>query len=348
MNDLKQIIEISLQKRFSNENQKQGVVVAHDRLNFACPFCGDSSKNSSKKRANLYYETGSFHCYNCGHHSSQKKFLKNLIEMDWYQERIPENLLINSTYDHLQGSFNPTTISTLSTDLEEIVNKYGISREKFKDIFSCVEIPGTKIEKYLNSRCIFNYDMFLYNDTTHKLILLNRDANTDKIIAFQVRNFNNPEYKYLTYKLNTMYKEARMEVPEDDDFQTLDTISKYFNILNINIRMPITYFEGPIDAYFYKNAVSLTSIESKAIIETASTQYLFDCDSRGQEESRLFLKQKKKIFLWRKFLKDIGMEYPSSYGKVDFNDVIIYCKMNKIYPDFDKYFSNHPLDVMKI
>lgn len=348
MNDLKTIIETSLQKRFSNEIQKQYVSLSHDRLNFACPFCGDSTKSSSKKRANLYYETGSFHCYNCGHHSSQKKFLKDLVEMDWYTKKIPEDLLINSTYDNLSSSFNPATISTISTDLEDSVNKYGISREYFKNMFSCVEVHETKIEKYLNSRCIFNYDMFLYNDRTDKLILLNRDVNSEKIIAFQIRNFNNSNNKYLTYKLNTMYKELRREIPEDDNFLALDIISKYFNILNVNIKNTITYFEGPIDAYFYKNSISLTSIESKAIIETLNTQYLFDCDSRGQEEARLFLSQKKKVFLWRKFLKDINLEYPNTYEKMDFNDVIIHCKKNKLYPDFDKYFSNHPLDIMKI
>lgn len=348
MADLKQIIEEALQKRFANERSKQRVVVASDRLNFACPYCGDSAKSSSKKRGNLWLESASYKCYNCGHYSSQKRFLKSLVEMDLYFEKIPENLLVNSNYDGIAGSFNPATISTLSNDLEEMVEKYSLTREKFKRLFSLVEVKGTKIEKYLNSRCIFNYDNFLYDELNHKLFILNRDAHSDRIIAYQIRNFNNPNFKYLTYKLETMYRECRKEIPDEEDFQTLNTISKYFNILNINIRMPITYFEGPIDAYFYKNAVSLTSIETKPIIETKSTQYLFDCDKRGNEESRKLLKEKKKVFMWRKFLKDIKMEYPNPYSKVDFNDVIIYCAHNKLHPNFDKYFTDNSLDMINI
>ena len=50
-----------------------------DRINFACPYCGDSH-DSHKKRGNIYWKTLMFHCYNGGCHKKHANvvdFLKD-------------------------------------------------------------------------------------------------------------------------------------------------------------------------------------------------------------------------------------------------------------------------------
>ena len=51
---IKGLIQNILNKEFSNQ-QKRRVDEYADRLNMACPYCGDSSKSVHKKRGNLYF-----------------------------------------------------------------------------------------------------------------------------------------------------------------------------------------------------------------------------------------------------------------------------------------------------
>ena len=42
-----------LRKEFPNNARRQTIRRYPDRLNFACPFCGDSAHDDSKKRGNI-------------------------------------------------------------------------------------------------------------------------------------------------------------------------------------------------------------------------------------------------------------------------------------------------------
>ena len=60
-------IETLLRKRFHDVAEKQKIEGENDRkLSFACPICGDSEKKVSKKRGNLYLDTGAYKCFNDG------------------------------------------------------------------------------------------------------------------------------------------------------------------------------------------------------------------------------------------------------------------------------------------
>ena len=47
-----------------------------DRLNFACPICGDSERTLSKKRGNLYFKNMQYICFNSD--GCSRSFLKLL------------------------------------------------------------------------------------------------------------------------------------------------------------------------------------------------------------------------------------------------------------------------------
>jgi hypothetical protein len=81
INDNQRSQIISQVQSILNENfngPKTEIKHQRDRLNFACPYCGDSS-NVYKKRANIYWKNLIYHCFNdgCGKHTNIVNFFKD-------------------------------------------------------------------------------------------------------------------------------------------------------------------------------------------------------------------------------------------------------------------------------
>ena len=52
----------------------------HGRITCACPYCGDSHKDDTAKRGNIFWDTLQYHCYNCNHHTNLYTFLKHIFD----------------------------------------------------------------------------------------------------------------------------------------------------------------------------------------------------------------------------------------------------------------------------
>ena len=345
--NLQSLLHKVLVNVFSNSVRKQDIKRYSDRFNFACPICRDSN-DDKKKRGNLYYNTNTYKCYNCGFYGSLKYFLKQLKYFGYLEDDIPEEFQLDSSYDGFSNNLSIIdNYSFVSMDLEESIRKYGIDRERFKNLASCVEIENSKMEKYLRDRSVYTFKNFLYMQNTDQLVVLNRDNISENIISFQIRNFKKDLPKYLSYRLSTMYNFFKMKIPTEDEFEKLNKISRYFNLLNVSFNHPITYFEGPIDCYFYTNSISLNSVHSNPPFEFENARYFFDFDNSGREVMREYLKAGKYVFLWRKFLDDIGLkQYNENLGKIDFNDIINLSRIKNVKFNYDKYFSNDPLNLI--
>ena len=61
---IKSLVQNVINKEFSNQHKRRIDEYA-DRLNLACPYCGDSSKSVYKKRGNLYFNKLFYICFNC-------------------------------------------------------------------------------------------------------------------------------------------------------------------------------------------------------------------------------------------------------------------------------------------
>lgn len=346
--ELVEKIQEALDSKFSNY-QRRKIHVLRDRINFACPICGDSHDDNRKKRGNIFFKTNSYKCYNCGVFFDIKGFLLELKKIGHVSGSIPQELMLSTTLDTGGGQLSATNLTFLFDGLEEAINEYGVDRDRFKKIMSLQEIEESEKLSYMRGRGFFEYERFLYSEYTQKLYVLNLDLASNKVLAFQTRQFQGYGPKYLTYKLEKAYEEMRLTAPVGNEvFDKLNELSIYFNLTNADINKPLTYLEGPIDAYLFKNGVSLTSLHTHPPFESDNTRFLFDFDPEGTKKAKAYLKQKKSMFMWRKFLKDYKIDWIEG-GKIDFNDLITELRKKKEYKvDFNKYFSDNPMDLLWI
>lgn len=301
-----------------------------ERLNFACPYCLDSSKDVFKKRGNLFYKNMMFKCFNCGTRESLYAFLKD------YQTHCnidDETLYVLKTY---QTSINVQRKRELNFFDKELLKTVAFSRDDLKATFGFIDIKGTEGEKFLNARYQKQLDNFLYYPKTKSIVILN--CIDDIILGYQLRSLK--QKRYFTYKLSKIYEEANRQVT--DSITKMDDISTIFNILQLDFNRPVTVFEGPMDSFLYGNSIAISGAHNILEFEIENMRFWFDNDDTGKRLAMANLKEGHEVFLWKKYLRDMDINTQVK----DLNDLVIYSKKNdKLLLPFDRYFSNNKLNM---
>lgn len=348
-------LSIILKQEFPNNNQKQQIKHVSDGLNFACPFCGDSATNNSKKRAHFILKgkwSGSFKCFNCG------KFMKIPTFFKMYDNPISLSALtyINNHTTDISTFTNKSNDQLISEVLDkELAIKYAVSKDLLKQMLNLYDIANDNISyngyKYLVNRCQYNFNNFLYDPKGKYVVILNLIDN-DKVFGMQIRDITNKKKaKYLTLSLSKIHKNIlkdNIEIPEN-----LDSLSTVFNIFNVNLYKPILVTEGPFDSFLLPNCIA-TSGASKTIGIELPFYYVYDSDKTGNEHALKMLEKGYHVFMWNKIKQELGLPeknpYSKNKNKWDINDLIIWCRDNnykeRIY--WSKYFSNDILDGLDI
>ncbi len=327
-----------LNRTFPENRVKQQIREYKDRINFSCPYCGDSVKNHYKKRGNFILigkYAGYFKCHNCG--------IAKRIDLFFNDFKV--NLDLN-TINYISSiikdfDFKNNTIDmSIFFDIDKI-ESYAIDRQEFLKYFGLKEIKGTSIEPWLRYRLQYDDKKFLYNLKENYLVILNLTPS-GKILGAQKRLFKGNS-KYKTLKLSYIYTKMKKDekiIPDE-----IDRISQYFNICLLNYSKPITLFEGPLDAFLFKNAVANAGA-NKDFPFDIKYRLFYDYDETGIKRSIDKINQGFEVFLFGKFLKDINAPYRKKW---DLNDILIWAKQNNVkLPNFDDYFSNDPLSIIDI
>lgn len=85
--DAKIILQDLLNKEFTKIAEKRRIVTREKEYAIACPCCGDSNKNMSKKRGTLYFNSFRYRCFNCGEKTTLLGLLKRFeIHIDPHQK----------------------------------------------------------------------------------------------------------------------------------------------------------------------------------------------------------------------------------------------------------------------
>jgi hypothetical protein len=324
---------------------KTRVKKMHNRLNFACPYCGDGSTDQLKKRGNLFWDTLYYHCYNygCGVHKTLNELVSDyspnglktdekIAIIDFIKTSNRKVARNNMKYEIFQGLYD------LAVPIETFIERTGA-----KKIYE----RGEGYE-YLKGRLLHRFsDQFLYG--SGKLYVLNLTSDHKRVIGFQMRNLNRSSAKYLTYNIEKLYQFCGLELPEGQEIEKLNDISTLFGVLNMDFTKPVTVFEGPIDAKFINNSLALCTVgrNVEQFQDIPTIRYMFDNDKSGKKAMYDLLKSGKEVFLWDKFMKAFNL---TEFNVKDLNDLILVCYNNKLdaYKYINSYFSSSSLDLLYV
>jgi hypothetical protein len=343
---INQKVESIIKSEFTG--YKSEVRFFRDRLNFACPYCGDSS-NESKKRANIYWKNLMYHCYNdgCKKHTNLVTFLKdfnspikNTDELSFFLDYIRENKVVTVSKDYLE-------LNTFQS-LVEFAIPYDVVKSKLRLIHPSEDLT---IEKYLKARFMhFRLDNFLYDPRKNQLYLLNLTPDKRKVLGWQIRNFEENRAKYVSFnieKINYLLLGKGIE-KEEEEIIKINTMSLYFGILSTDFTKKVTIFEGVIDSLLQPNSIAITGADkpTEMFDDIPTIRYLFDNDIAGKRIMESKLKKRKNVFMWNKIVRDFKIREKVK----DLNDLFIYCwkTKNEAIKNLDKYFTNDPLDIRSV
>lgn len=336
-----------LKREFPNEPNKQYIKHEIDGLQFACPFCGDSSHDSFKKRGHFIFKQGEFFnmykCFNCGKYMSIRSFFKYFKigipskVSDYLIENKPTAEFSSGNNKNLINSlFDVENIKKISLPVKWMKDKYG-----FYDINNNSHNPGYY---YMIGRNQYSFNHFLYDEKSSSVIIMNLLDN-DHCIGFQIRPIHKSfgGSKYITISLQKIHDKILKDnvvVPAK-----AETLSKIFGIFEINLNFPILVTEGPLDSLLLDNSIALLGA-AKEIPFDFPFYYVYDSDRTGIKHSIDHIDKKDHVFLWQKLKDDLKLP---KRKKWDINDVVNYCIDNKMrIPDWNNYFSNNIFDIINI
>lgn len=365
LDNIKDKLQIVLNRSFKTQYRKK-IDTYSDRLNFCCPICGDSVSDNRKKRGNLYLDSMSYHCYNCGAHYGINSLLKRFGEELSDEDKIfVHEIQQNSTkFERKSKNHHSSMILTLLSELavpKSIFFKVNNLVTPYKNDFCSNYLKGRNID-------IKSWKYFAFKKSTKELYILNINDN-DRIIGYQIRQLDEKSKKarYLTTSMSRMYNDifgkelsniiekllgkidkGDIFIEEEDGIENIvasvDRLSGLFNIMNINPNLPLTIVEGPIDSLAIENCIALQGATkmNNYFDNMKDVRYLFDNDKVGKQHTIKKLKEHKFVFLWDKYIKEMGVKHKIK----DINDLQ---KINCFKVDlFEKCFSDDELDIIMI
>jgi hypothetical protein len=315
---LKGLIQSVLDSNFK-ESEKRRINEYTDRVQFACPYCGDSSRARNAKRGNIWWNKMIFVCFNCGKKTNLDKLLKDFnVRMDPGKKmELIDHLNSTISYKDAEDDFLDHEFDKLIDfgDLERIFNSGEQVITDFKPI-----VKGGTIFQYLIGRGIspelhtniYEGKYWMNADRWEPImILLNRRGS--KVLGIQVRNIKDGKRRlFKIYNYETIYKWIHdVEEVIDIDLNQLviyNKLSYYFNILNVDFGSTITIFEGYLDSLFYPNSIGVVGVNTDMkFLESNNLelQYFYDNDQAGFDKSEEKIKVGYPVFLWKKLLQDI-------------------------------------------
>lgn len=339
---LTNLLQPILDQRFPTSRGKKIIEQHHDRITFSCPYCGDSMKSDYKRRGNFILKgkhNGFFKCHNCDIFKRIDQFFED------YKVNLKLDA-INFMMDNL-GNFHADSEGkydmSVFLDMNKL-DKYAIDRQELLRYLGLVEIMDSPVRSWLSNRLQKDFKKFLYNPNENYLLILNL-TQSGKILGFQKRFFKGNN-RFQTYKLSKIYElmDKNLEI-DDEQKEYLDTLSMIFNICLINFNRPVTLFEGPMDAFLFKNAIANAGANKELPIELP-VRYFYDNDDTGRRKSIEHLNNEEEVFLWGKFINLLELPYRNKW---DWNDFLIWAHKNhKQIPLIDSFFSRDPLDIIDI
>lgn len=331
------------------------------RLSLACPYCGDSTTDTKKKRGNIYWDSLQYHCFNCSHHGDVYSLLKD--HHIGFKDREDSIAIIDYIQEH---RVQTNAVEVLEHDVFKTIYDLAPTKQELTEHFGYIPVePGDPAFFYLRNRMLSHkLENFMYSPKDKRILVLNLAPN-DKVIGFQTRALTKyRNARYLTYDIEKIYSEMGKTIEAtEEELISLKKISTLFGILKVDLQRTVTMFEGPIDAMFMMNSIGLATAgrSTEEFDEIPTIRYMFDNDETGKSKMMQKLRRNKEIFMWGKFFDETKLDvkwenylknidknnrdkYPTTIS--DLNDLIrvAYLLKDDCIKSLGKYFSNSKLD----
>lgn len=282
------------------------------RINFRCPFCGDSQKSRSKSRGwlleNVQKQSLHYFCHNCGVPKSFRDFLKE-IDQNTYNDYIAEKYINDKRQ-------NPTAKA---------------------DNFEPMPAPVFKKNPLSNIKKISQ----LPYDHPVKTYIENRKIPTDQHFRiYYAPKFNKWINTILPGKIKEGIRdEPRLVLPFIDDkgyvfgvsarsfdpnsglrYMSImfdDTKQKIFGLDQLKSNKKYFIVEGAIDSFFLKNSIAMAGADGNdsGLPDIENAVYVFDNEPRNaQIHGRMekLINKGRSICIW-----------PSHIKQKDINDMVM-------------------------
>jgi len=319
-----------LKKTFPGNRFKQSINNEDDdKLNFACPYCGDSQTDSGKKRGNLYIKTATYKCFNdgCLKFTKLTRFITDFAAK--YSLPIPN---VSSDAGNIKVETGTKRGALIEFLMNPKVKDILINFKQLADRFfltPCKDAPiDSPIGIYVRGRNLMDLPAFekscYYDNREDKMYIFNIDYRSDRVLGLSIRRISDdyPGPKYDIKNYSQFIKNGLIPKSDEATIVKIDIINSYYNILNIQFNLPIIVLEGQIDAMFLRNAIATTGVtKSKNILGTLiskkNARILFDNDDAGKKETFKLLKEGYKVFMWSKLIGDLRNQYPSERKQIN-------------------------------
>lgn len=291
-----------------------------NEIHVRCPLCGDSKKNTRKKRGYYYNASGSYFCFNCNVSMSGLKLLEHIAGQD-YQDIIQE-------YRRLKMK----TGGSLSSQMN-----FGLDQNEQLSAMSYLNSLTSAIKPEWRNPLTHAATEYL----EHRKVL---EAPFFKGKLYSVFDKKEQEYILIPWKINGI--DAYYQI---NDFEKHDSLGrKYifpakkekliYGLDNIDLSWPyIICFEGVYDSLFIPNAIaiggkSLTNFQHEIVTKRYPNHQIvlsFDNDVAGLTAMSKEIKKHPTEFKYFKWFDENTKEK-------DVNDYIL--KRNNVETFKDKRF----------
>ena len=365
---VEEILQQVLTKHHQNQ-QKRQIVDGPQSWTVACPICGDSKKNSSKKRGHLYKKNLFYVCYNCNVRVPFNELLK-LTQVDLDPESMYQiNEQISAYKANVKENVEEMKFFSLQhkISLNALTNYLNSNPEHKLRNFKPVK-HGSAVWYYLvKDRKISNLEHFYEAEyeITHNVwqpIMVSLNRQNDLLLGFQWRNLENRKdrRRFKVYSWQECWEFLNPKLSDESEYRPYNKVSYLYNIMNIDPEVPITIFEGFIDSQFVPNSISLVGVNTDYSFlltnEDIKVRFFFDNDNDGKKATKEMLNKGFSVFLWDKFFKDFAAQSSNpeqNYYKLksnikDLNQLAK--KINNPYQAFDleQYFAKDRFDMLNL
>lgn len=283
-----------------------------DKFNCRCPFCGDSQKNSRKRRGYFFVHdnTTFYKCHNCGTSLNFSQFL---------QEFSPD-LASQYRFDKFSSKYKKKEVKQ-DVGIEKFLTNTSEKLKKSQNILNkatrMLTLDDThKARKYLDNRKIpkrqqknlfyvDNAQSFVKNIPGYEksytpkgdAILIPFFNEVGVLTYFQLRFFEG-NIRYLTFEISPG--------------------KKMWGLSDIDWTKPVYVTEGPFDAMFIDNGLAVAGVsilsETKYLREKCENGYILVFDKDYQENREVYeqllkaIEQNEKIVFFDKHFsgKDVN------------------------------------------